>query len=114
MTTPLRTSTKANFAGLGVLLMDLMAHAERSEEMVMNATLNDNSEWLSRQLYYMLVMLNKGLSLDRVTSAGANEGLEAWRTLVRFHEPASRTRAAGLLHALLRRPTDCCINGRSE
>eukprot|EP00959_Pyramimonas_sp_CCMP1952_P003363 69860-Pyramimonas_sp.AAC.1 len=46
-------------------------------------------------------MLNKGLSLDRIVSAGVNEGLEAWRTLVTFHEPQSRTRAAGLLQELL-------------
>eukprot|EP00959_Pyramimonas_sp_CCMP1952_P036723 768402-Pyramimonas_sp.AAC.1 len=45
-------------------------------------------------------MLNKVLSLDRIVSAGGNEGLEAWRTLVVFHEPQSRTRAAGLLQEL--------------
>ncbi len=82
-------------------LAGLMERAEGSEEPVLNATLEDNEEALSSQLYYMLVMINKGLSLDRVISAGVNEGLEAWRTLVRFHEPQSRTRAAGLLQELL-------------
>eukprot|EP00959_Pyramimonas_sp_CCMP1952_P251586 5257149-Pyramimonas_sp.AAC.1 len=75
--------------------MDLMERAEQSDEPVLNATLPEGQVRLSSQLHYMLVMLNKGLSFDRIVSAGVNE--EAWRTLVTFHEPQSRTRAAGLL-----------------
>ena len=78
-----------------------MERAEHSDEPMLNATLEEEQVRLSSQLYYMLVMLNKGLSLDRIVSAGVNEGLEAWRTLVTFHEPQSRTRAAGLLQELL-------------
>ncbi|CAK0853831.1 unnamed protein product [Prorocentrum cordatum] len=82
-------------------LKDAMDRAEHADTPVLNATLPDDQVRLSSQLYYMLVMLNKGLSLDRIVSAGVNEGLEAWRTLVTFHEPQSRTRAAGLLQELL-------------
>ncbi|CAK0865658.1 unnamed protein product, partial [Prorocentrum cordatum] len=82
-------------------LKDAMDRAEHADTPVLNATLPDDQVRFSSQLYYMLVMLNKGLSLDRIVSAGVNEGLEAWRTLVTFHEPQSRTRAAGLLQELL-------------
>ncbi|CAK0899647.1 unnamed protein product, partial [Prorocentrum cordatum] len=82
-------------------LKDAMDRAEHADAPVLNATLPDDQVRLSSQLYYMLVMLNKGLSLDRIVSTGVNEGLEAWRTLVTFHEPQSRTRAAGLLQELL-------------
>ncbi|CAK0840427.1 unnamed protein product, partial [Prorocentrum cordatum] len=82
-------------------LKDAMDRAEHADTPVLNATLPDDQVRLSSQLYYMLVMLNKGLSLDRIVSAGVNEGLEAWMTLVTFHEPQNRTRAAGLLQELL-------------
>ncbi|CAK0910355.1 unnamed protein product, partial [Prorocentrum cordatum] len=57
-------------------LKDAMDRAEHADAPVLNATLPDDQVRLSIQPYYMLVMLNKGLSLDRIVSAGVNEGLE--------------------------------------
>ena len=49
----------------------------------------------------MLVMLCKESALTRVINAGHGNGLESWRQLVMFHEPASLVRHAGLLLELL-------------
>ena len=67
---------------------------------------------ISAQLYYMLVMLTKQQSLDRVVSAGPGEGLEAWRLLSQFHKPHSSTRSASLLYELLNFSFDGDVGAR--
>eukprot|EP00974_Lingulodinium_polyedra_P119108 11169898-Lingulodinium_polyedra.AAC.1 len=39
--------------------------------------------------------------LTRLLNSGAGEGLEAWRALARFHDPASEPRKVALLMELL-------------
>ena len=79
----------------------LMAAAEPADAPVLCAALTPVEAAASNQLHYMLVMITKGGALTRVVNAGSGEGLEAWRTLVQYHEPTSATRAAGLLQELL-------------
>jgi hypothetical protein len=82
-------------------LGQLMTTAERSTTPVLTAASGSpDSEW-SQQLYHMLVMLCKESALTRVINAGYGNGLESWRQLVMFHEPASLVRHAGLLLELL-------------
>ncbi|CAK0839184.1 unnamed protein product [Prorocentrum cordatum] len=95
------TISRAYASACEPALMDLMENTEHSDKPALNAALPEERVRRSSQLYHALVMLNKGLSLDRIVSAGANEGLETWRTLIAFHGPQSRTRAAGLLQELL-------------
>ena len=79
----------------------LMEQAAQAASPMLNATLSHDQAQLSAQLYYILVMVCKSTALTRVVNAGPSEGLEAWRTLVHHHEPASATRHAGLLLELL-------------
>ena len=82
-------------------LGQLIAAAEQSTTPVLTAAMaSPDSEW-SQQLYHMLVMLCKESALTRVINAGHGNGLESWRQLVMFHEPASLVRHAGLLLELL-------------
>ena len=82
-------------------LGQLMLAAERSATPMLTAAMTSpDSEW-SQQLYHMLVMLCKESALTRVINAGHGNGLESWRQLVMFHEPASLVRHAGLLLELL-------------
>ena len=79
-------------------LEQLMRDVETKSVPQLAALLPENQRKINAQLYYMLVMLTKQQSLDRVVSAGQGEGLEAWRLLSQFHEPHSSTRSAGLLY----------------
>ena len=78
-----------------------MQEVESKTDPQLAAILLESQRAISNQLYYMLVMLNKQQSLDRVVSAGTGEGLEARRLLSQYHEPHSSTRSAGLLGELL-------------
>ena len=82
-------------------LLKLMTSVENKTTPCLNVSLDPSEAKLSEQLYYMMIMLNKGASLDRVVSAGSMEGAEAWRLFVQHHEPTSQTRSAGLLQELL-------------
>ena len=55
----------------------------------------------SAKLYYALIMTCRGQALNRVTNAGDSEGLEAWRQLVKHHEPNTKTRVAGMLLSVM-------------
>ena len=55
----------------------------------------------STQLYYALVMTCRGQALNRIVNAGPGEGLEAWRLLMKHHEPPTTTRHAGMLMEIL-------------
>ena len=92
---------KAYAAACGGRYAQLLAAAEASPTPVLLVTMDPEEAALSTQLYYMLVMITKAAALIRVINAGAGEGLEAWSALPPHHEPASRTRAAGLLQELL-------------
>ena len=82
----------------------------------MEATLNVNMDadeaGMSSQLYYMLVMICKSSALTRVVNAGPGEGLEAWRSLVLYHEPSSQMRSAGLLLELLAYDFEGDVSGK--
>jgi hypothetical protein len=78
-----------------------MAKAEIDVSPTLIATAPPEMENLSRQLYYMLIMLCRGAALDMVVNAGQGEGLEAWRLLVQRFEPKASTRFVGQLLNLL-------------
>ena len=73
-------------------LESLMREVESKDAPQLMAVLNEDVRPISSQLYYMLIMLNKQQSLDRIVPAGTGEGLEAWRLLAQHHEPSSSTR----------------------
>ena len=75
----------------------LTPRSERSAGPMLNETSTPAEVSCSTQLYYMLVMLCKGTALTRVVNAGAQESLEAWRSLILHHGSTSLTRSAGLL-----------------
>ena len=78
-----------------------LAEAEQTDTALGNATLGTEKARFSAQLYYVLVMTCRQQALNRVVNAGSGEGLEAWRALVRHHEPSTSTRHAGMLMELL-------------
>ena len=53
----------------------------------------------SNQPYYILWCRQQPLT--EVVNSGEGEGMEAWRILVDFHEPAVKSRVAGHLLGLL-------------
>ena len=58
---------------------------------------------LSRQLYYMLVMLTTDDAHRMLSNVPQGNGAEAWRRLCWEYEPDVRVRHGAVLHALLRR-----------
>ena len=66
-----------------------------------NVTLGPDDEWLSTQLYYMLVLSCKAKALDRVVNAGGGEGFLAWRALAAHHDPQSSTSHTAMLLELM-------------
>ena len=49
----------------------------------------------------MLMMICESTALTRVVNCGNGRGLDAWRALMRYHEPKSMSRHTGLLQVLL-------------
>ena len=82
-------------------LGDLMKKAESSDAPVLNAVIDDSHVPSSNQLYFILLMLCRGIALDKVVNAGELEGLEAWRQLNLSYEPRVRSRFAGQLLEIL-------------
>lgn len=81
---------------------DWMRHAEEQQHPVTAATTTSESGKASSQaLHFMLMMTCRGPALLKVLNAGDQEGLEAWRQLVRYYEPKVRGRHAGLLSGVL-------------
>eukprot|EP00971_Amphidinium_carterae_P330780 6463992-Amphidinium_carterae.2 len=56
---------------------------------------------VSRQLYYVLLLLTRQQPMTLIINAGEQEGLLAWRRLLEHYEPHQRTRFAGQLLSLL-------------
>jgi hypothetical protein len=76
--------------------------AEEHETPLLCLThLNAEQTAFSTRLYYALIMTCRGPAMNRVTNAGDGEGLEAWRQLVKHHEPNTKTRVAGMLLGIL-------------
>ena len=68
---------------------------------LLNVTLNHTDQACPVQLYYALVILWKPAVLKRITNAGSQEGLDAWKLFVLHHKPKSLTRSGGLSQELL-------------
>ena len=88
------TTFRAYSAACEPRLEQLMRDVETKSVPQLAALLPENQREINAQLYYMLVMLTKQQSLDRVVSAGQGEGLEAWRLLTERYEPRLRQRRA--------------------
>ena len=85
-------------------LQKLMDSAVKATEPTPNATiLDDDDRAASAQLYWMMLMICKGVALNTVFLAGDSESLEAWRPLTEKYEPKMRTRFAGQVGAVLLR-----------
>ena len=66
------------------LLLDL---AEGTDQDIENIDLDQRDASISKQLYYVLVMLTKDRALDKVQSVGTGEGARAWRKMHLPWEP---------------------------
>lgn len=79
----------------------------RSESMggqIIDASdLDEETTAVSRQLYYMLVMLTTDDAHRLMSNVEQGNGAEDWRRLCWEHEPDVRVRHGAVLHALLRR-----------
>ena len=80
------------------LLLDL---AEGGDQEVTNVFLDQRGASISKQLYYVLVMLTKDRALDKVQSVGTGEGVKAWREMHLQWEPRTKTRLTGMLVQIL-------------
>ena len=91
------------YAGAAIpRLQKLMDNAARATDPTPIATNVDGEDRAaSAQLYWMMLMICKGVALNTVFLAGDSEGLEAWRQLIEKHEPKVRTRFAGQLMSVL-------------
>jgi hypothetical protein len=85
-------------------MMDLFRGAEAmNERPIARLDPLEPKEPLSRQLYYMLVMLTTDDAHRLMTNVEQGNGAEAWRRLCWEYEPNVRVRHGAVLHALLRR-----------
>jgi hypothetical protein len=80
------------------LLLDL---AEGTDQEIENVFLDQRTASISKQLYYVLVMLTKDRALDKVQSVGTGEGAKAWREMHLQWEPRTKTRLTGMLVQIL-------------
>ena len=79
-----------------------MEAASRAGAPVLVTALGGPEQNVARQLFFMLAMMTKGPALAIVRQAEISpNGLEAWRLLVRRHEPEAATRTQGLLQQIL-------------
>eukprot|EP00971_Amphidinium_carterae_P125106 2478800-Amphidinium_carterae.1 len=67
------------------------------------ADLDTHKQNLSRQLYYILVLICTDHALDIIKSVEEGCGAEAWRKLSHEFEPSSGARFGALLQNMLRR-----------
>ena len=61
---------------------------KHSQEFTMSVAVSE-LEKMNEQVYYLLIDLTEGESLDMVMSAGEGQGLEAWRKLNRHWDPSA-------------------------
>lgn len=73
--------------------------------------MDEQKTTLSRQLYYMLVMLTSDDAQSLVGNVDQGNGAEAWRRLCWEYEPNVKVRHGAVLHALLRREFGKDVNG---
>lgn len=92
------------------LLMDGM---EKNTTPVMNVTLTPDERACSTQLYCMIMVFCKCAALACIVTAGAQEGLETWKSLFGANKPSPLTRRAGLLQDLRVFSLEGDILGRS-
>ena len=71
------------------------------EAVITNSALLARDQWVSTQLYYMLVLFLEGSAQRLLEHAGVGEGLLSWRRLVAEYEPATAGRETSLLLEVL-------------
>ena len=74
---------------------------KHSQEEAVSVT-GSELEKMSSQVYYLLIDLTDGESLDLVMSAGEGQGLEAWRKLNRRWDPGATGSADMLWYSIFR------------
>ena len=79
-------------------LLDL---AEGTDQEIENVFLDQRAASISKQLYYVLVMLTKDRALDKVQSVGTVEGAKALREMHLQWEPRTKTRLTCMLVQIL-------------
>ena len=92
---------KAYVAAISPRMLELIKKSEDPAFDVDNALLSNEDERWSCQLYYVLAMLCKGRSQDKVELAGEGEGAALWRSLLEEYEPRYRSRTTCLMQKLL-------------
>eukprot|EP00971_Amphidinium_carterae_P119114 2359761-Amphidinium_carterae.1 len=78
-----------------------MEHVIGQDTPATNATLDPDVSSMSKQLYWMLLMLLKGNAHTMLLNAGNGEGLVAWQVLHQHFEPRLKTRFAAQLMNLM-------------
>jgi len=82
----------------------MFRRAEAMNDVVIDSLdLDEETSSLSRQLYYMLVMLTTDDAHRMMINIEPGNGVEAWRRLCWEYEPNVRVRHGVVLHGLLRR-----------
>ena len=82
------------FAGaLSPRMLELLKRAEKPAESIDRVDLDPGDEVLDSQLYYILIMLVKGVKADMIELVEAGEGLAIWRRLHSEHEPKLKARS---------------------
>ena len=85
-------------------LEQLFRRAETMNDMTIDfLDLDKETAVLSRQLYYMLVMLTTDDAHRMMINIEQGNGVEAWRRMCWEYEPNVRVRHGAVLHGLLRR-----------
>ena len=88
---------RAYAGALSPELLNEMVRSEGVEVIIDNSTLSALERSRSTQLFYILAMLCRGRSQDKLANVGTGLGYELWRQLCLEYEPKVRVRQAGLL-----------------
>ena len=82
-------------------MMGQAAESQVSCKVAAREGLADNSKVVAAELYHMLIFFVRGKALQLVLKAGEDEGLEAWRLLIRRYEPRDNATCVGKLVEIL-------------
>ena len=93
-------------AYLMAAMPSVSVYLDRAEALTQDIdlpSLDEDGQQVSRQLYYILVLLTSGRALDKVQASGEGEGLKSWRLMHEQWEPRSRSRFTAMLVSILSR-----------
>ena len=106
--------TRAYLGAIIPLFHALLKRAEDPLQSIDAVDLDPEEVKLDQQMYYILTLLCKGKSQDKVALVDTGEGLSLWRSLAGEYEPQVKSRTMGLYQKVLNHPIGDDVLARLE